>query len=230
MQDPATSRIAVGTAVEIAPRGVADRLRAATMTAHVEAERAAMEHLFKPAVLSRPRYAAYLRALYEVYHALETQLERHRRHPTLSGLYFPELLRTELIAADCRSLGGKNGLDEALREAAISYRNRINTVAEHDPILLAAHIYTRYLGDLAGGQMLKNIIRRGLQLKDDDGVQSLIFPQIPDLAEFKSRFRGRLDTLALSAAAVEAVAAEALTSFALTRRLFESLALLPRDA
>ena len=39
----------------------------------------------------------------------------------------------------------------------LDYVNRINQISEEKPELLVAHAYTRYLGDLSGGQILKKI-------------------------------------------------------------------------
>ena len=71
-------------------RGVADRLHAETADAHHAAERAAMQHLFQPKVFTKKRYAAYLGGLYQVYGALEDQLQRHREHPLVGRLMRPE--------------------------------------------------------------------------------------------------------------------------------------------
>jgi len=208
-----------------APLGLADRLRMETRSAHGEAERVAMAYLFHPTVLTRRRYAIYLCGLHAIYQALESQLDRYRRHPVLGAIYFPELKRTSRLASDLAHLDHGSASPAAPTAAAIAYKNHLHVVAEENPLGLIAHIYTRYLGDLSGGQMLKNMIRRTLQLESEDSVASLLFPEIADLGAFKTMFRARLNALPLSPKEVEAVSAEACTAFSLTRALFESLAL-----
>ena len=41
---------------------------------------------------------------------------------------------------------------------------RIHTVAQESPELLVGHHYTRYLGDLSGGQILKNIAQKAMNM------------------------------------------------------------------
>lgn len=211
------------TAMPVGAPGVADRLHAETTDAHHAAERAAMQHLFQPKVFSKKRYAAYLRGLYRVYGALEEQLQRHREHPLLGRLLRPELMRTAAIAEDCAALGEAAGEPSRENSAAADYAGRIRKLGQDNPISLVAHIYTRYLGDLYGGQIILEHIRRQLQLPDNQGVQSLLFPQISDLAAFRKRFRDDINELPLPPATVNALVEEALFSFALSQALFESL-------
>lgn len=203
--------------------GVADRLHAETAEAHHAAERAAMQHLFQPKVFTKKRYAAYLGGLYRVYSALEEQLQRHREHPLLGRLGRPELQRTAAIAADRAALGEAGGEPGGEDSAAAAYAGRIQKIGQEAPVSLVAHIYTRYLGDLYGGQIIREHIGRQLQLPDNQGVQSLLFPGIADLAAFRQRFRADINELPLQPATVHALVQETLFSFALSQALFESL-------
>ena len=54
-------------------------------------------------------------------------------------------------------------------EACNKYCYRINEVAEKDPYLLIAHHYTRYIGDLSGGQILKGIAKKALNPREGEG-------------------------------------------------------------
>ncbi|MFN9859333.1 MAG: biliverdin-producing heme oxygenase, partial [Pseudanabaena sp.] len=67
-----------------------------------------------------------------------------------------------------------------------------------DPVLLIAHSYTRYMGDLSGGQALKHIVRSALDLPDECGTTFYEFDQLPTLEakkNFKDRYRQALDSL-----------------------------------
>jgi heme oxygenase len=52
----------------------------------------------------------------------------------------------------------------------------------------------------------------------------LLFPQIPDLVAFRTRFRALINALELPPALVSELLGEAQQSFALTKALYESLA------
>ena len=56
-----------------------------------------------------------------------------------------------------------------------------------------AHHYTRYLGDLSGGQYIAEAVRQVYTLAGSDGTEFYVFDGIPDPAEFKARYRDLLD-------------------------------------
>ena len=54
--------------------------------------------------------------------------------------------------------------------ATAKYVARVREVAKDSPHLLIAHQYTRYLGDLFGGQMMGGMATRSLGLEDGEGI------------------------------------------------------------
>ena len=51
-------------------------------------------------------------------------------------------------------------------------------MAKESPELLVGHHYTRYLGDLSGGQILKNIAQKAMNM-ENDGLR-FVFDDIAD--------------------------------------------------
>jgi heme oxygenase len=103
---------------------------------------------------------------------------------------------------------------------------RIHEVAESDPLLLIAHAYTRYLGDLSGGQALQKIIRSALNLPDNQGTAMHEFEQLPtpeDKRAFKERYRDTLNSLPLDADTIQRIVAEANHAFHLNRDVVHGL-------
>ena len=82
----------------------------------------------------------------------------------LSAINFKELNRVEAIKKDLRYYYGPNWSTVIKpSEACIRYVERIHEVADsNEPYLLVGHHYTRYLGDLSGGQILKNIAEKAM--------------------------------------------------------------------
>lgn len=76
-----------------------------------------------------------------------------------------------------------------------------------NPALLVAHSYSRYLGDLSGGQILaKRLKKHVLQLREtdgawdsDQGLQFYLFNNIGNENEFKAMYRDRLNTVPIDA-------------------------------
>jgi heme oxygenase len=89
--------------------------------------------------------------------------------------------------------------------------------------MLIAHSYTRYLGDLSGGQILKTIAQRGMNLSDGQGTAFYEFKDIPDEKQFKATYRQTLDQLPLDDATVDRIVDEANAAFGLNMKLFQEL-------
>ena len=67
------------------------------------------------------------------------------------------------------------------------------------PHLLVAHHYTRYLGDLAGGQVIGRTLEQ-LYALDGQGLAFYAFPDIGRPVPYRRDYRERLDALPLSSA------------------------------
>lgn len=61
-----------------------------------------------------------------------------------------------------------------------------------------AHAYTRYLGDLSGGQVLGKITQKSLGLSGNKGVAFFSFPGVTSPNKFKQLYRGRMNSIDLT--------------------------------
>ena len=116
--------------------------------------------------------------------------------------------------------GGDGPVDA--RQAAVGEHDR-RTLADRRPELLVAHAYTRYLGDLSGGPILRRITARAFGLVGDAGLAFYAFPEIADLPSFKLDYRSRLDELPVDEALTEELIAEACRAFELNGAIFKEL-------
>lgn len=211
--------------------GLAARLREETRAEHRAAERGAFVHALLRGQLTRERYAAYLLALGPIYEALESGLRRHAAHPVVGPLALLELERSPAIAADLLTRFGLTLGGAPAVPAATAYAERLYRLAEAAPSLLVAHAYTRYLGDLSGGQILRRGAARILGLATDPppGTPGLAFYDFPDVIDVidlercKQDIRARLDALPIDAAQASAIVAEARWAFAGTAAVFAAL-------
>merc|ERR1719411_2087015 len=83
--------------------------------------------------------------------------------------------------------------------ATKKYVNRIKSVARENPKLLIAHQYSRYLGDLFGGQMMSGMATKSLNLSDGKGIEFYQFNDIDNTSDFITYWYGKLNTLDLTA-------------------------------
>lgn len=203
-----------------ATKGLAARLREGTAAAHKDAERTAFIKQFFKGQLKQDEYARFLAGLYPVYDAMEYALTRLRDHAAVGAFYMPEMFRRDALANDLRFFVGADW--HPARTATPSSRafaDRVAEVANHDPVLLVAHVYTRFLGDLSGGQMMGRTAQKSLGLDSDEGLSFYRFDGIADVDAFKTAFRAKLDAMPISAAEQERVIEEARLSFVLNNGL-----------
>ncbi len=205
---------------------LAARLRAGTRAMHVAAERSGvMRQLLVDRALTRAAYVALLRSLHAIYAALEGELVRHAAHPAVAPVWFPEIARADRLASDLETLHGPDWRGSVAPAAAAGhYAERLRSLGDDAPELLAAHAYVRYMGDLSGGQLLAPLVATAVGLAPNAGLSFYDFAALGDVGAFKHRFRTALDSLPAAGAAADRLVDEANHAFALHVRLFDELA------
>lgn len=207
-------------------------LKHGTRDAHRFIERLAFVKGFLRGVIDPISYQRLLIDLHTVYGALEEGLRRHPNHPVLGWSAWPLLWREQSLGEDLDHLTLRfceastqrlTWRQQSPSVAAQHYAERIRLQAQHSPFLLLAHAYTRYLGDLSGGQILRRIAGFALDLCGPDGLRFYEFSQIPNIGPFKQDFRDWLDRRPLSVAEQSAVVDEAIAAFSWNGAIFESL-------
>jgi len=163
-------------------------------------------------------YAAYLLRLRPVYAALEEVGRAHAHDPLVAAVHDPALERLAAIDADLAHWAPDAGR-EVDSPAAAAYAERVRASASWGGHYLAHH-YTRYLGDLSGGQAIGRILDRTFGL-DGAGTAFYDFPAVPK--PYKDAYRARLDALGLGRDEVAGVVAEVQVAFGLNQALFEEL-------
>lgn len=88
-------------------------------------------------------------------------------------------------------------------------------IGRENPALLVAHAYTRYLGDLSGGQVLGKITQKSLGLSSKEGLSFFSFPGVTSPNRFKQLYRSRMDSIELTEAQRAEVLEEAVSAFEL---------------
>jgi len=200
------------------------RLREGTRDSHRLAESTPFIREFFAARLPLEVYREFLVQLRYIYSALERAHEPHGADPVFGKIHFPELARSAALEQDLEFyFGGGQWRGLAPSPATESYVQRIESLATEWPAGLVAHHYTRYLGDLSGGQALKRIVAKMYRLEAEAGLAFYNFPQIPDHAAFKNEYRARLDALPVDETLAHKIVAEANHAFELNRQVFAAM-------
>ena len=168
-----------------------------------------------------PGYAHYLAALRPVYATLEAVGRELAGDPIAGGFVDPDLERLAALDADL-DFWTQGRPRTVSSPAAEAYVGRIEATLR-DPRLFVAHHYTRYLGDLSGGQAIGRILARTYELDRPEGVRFYDFPAIPKPKPYKDTYRARLDALPLDTDEKAAMLREVKDVFALNGALFTEL-------
>lgn len=203
---------------------LATKLREGTKKSHTMAENVGFIKCFLKGVVEKNSYRKLVRNLYFVYSAMEEEMARHSQHPILGKVYYPELNRQRSLEQDLAFYYGANWREEVAPSAACeAYVKRIREVSETQPELMIAHLYTRYLGDLSGGQVLKAIAQKAMNLSDGQGTAFYEFKDIPDEKAFKTQYRAALNELPIDEATADTIVDEANAAFGMNMKMFQEL-------
>jgi len=208
------------------PVALAAQLREGTKKAHTMAENTGFVSCFLKGVVDKVSYRTLVADLYFVYDAMEQEIGRLRAagHPVVGPVGFPELNRRESLEQDLAFYFGEGWRNSVkATPAAQEYVARIHQLAQESPELLVGHHYTRYIGDLSGGQILKAIAQKAMNLGEHDGLRFYAFDAIPDEKGFKTNYRATLDSLPIDQAMADRIVAEANHAFHLNMTMFQEL-------
>ena len=202
----------------------AKQIKVGTKKSHSAAENTKFVASFLRGVVSKESYRTLVANLYFVYTALEDVAEHLKDNDEVSPLLFDELKRHGALAKDLDYFYGE-GWHETIypSPATKRYIDRIREIGRQDPVLFIGHHYTRYMGDLSGGQILKGIAKRSLKL-GDEAFNFYEFKDILNPVDFKNNYRGTLNCLPLTQTQVDAIITEANYAFRLNMYMFDELA------
>jgi heme oxygenase (biliverdin-producing, ferredoxin) len=201
------------------PVSVVTALYLRTKKLHLDAERTGIIRDILRGEASRDGYILLLRNLLPAYRAIEQGMGQHRGSAGLGVLAGYKLDRAPAIESDLVELCGQGwGQDIPLLPAGEIYASRIATAAEGDGARLIAHAYTRYLGDLSGGQILQRLLTRSLELRPSE-LTFYDFPRFSNLAALKDGYRKALDQAGARAPDPDVVVEEGAIAFSLNIEL-----------
>lgn len=175
------------------PIGFAAEIRAATTTTHAEAEGAGLLGQLVEGHLDVPAYAVLVAQLHHVYATLERVGAGLATDPVAGVFVDTALDRRDALARDLAWLRERGAAAEhPILPATRAYGERLELVRAW-PAGFVAHHYTRYLGDLSGGQYIGRAAQRHL----GGGVDFYRFAAILDPRGYKIAYRAKLDAIAL---------------------------------
>jgi heme oxygenase (biliverdin-producing, ferredoxin) len=200
-------------------------LRERTWSGHGESEGAGFMSDLMTGKGTRDDYIALVAQHFFVYEALEAAGTAFADDGTAAPFISDQLTRLPALEADLAFLLG-DGWRDAITPLATTerYVRRIDEIVADDWAGgFVAHHYTRYLGDLSGGQVIRRIMQRQFGF-ETNGVGFYLFDEIASPKQFKETYREQLDAVAWDADERERVIDEVLAAYRLNTELFDDLA------
>ncbi len=202
------------------PGGLAERLRAATSTEHRDTENRGFITRLMGGELDREAYVRYLAQYTYVYRALEACPPQPGDPGFLSD---PALQRVPSMESDLAALGVSAWeVAHPALPATVAYAEHLRGIDPTDVPRRIAHHYTRYLGDLSGGQAIASLVARHYGVAEDQ-LGFYRFAEIDSPVRYKRAYREQLDALVLTEDQEAALIAEAKGAFMFNAAIFEEL-------
>ena len=205
-------------------------LRERSRTAHSGSEGAGFMSDLMRGKGTRDDYVALVAQHWFIYEALEAAASTFAADPVAAPFISEKLTRLPALEADLAYLIGDDWRERITPVPTTErYVARIEEVASTWPGGFVAHHYTRYLGDLSGGQFIGKIMARQFEL-GSNGIGFYVFDEIADPAAFKDVYREQLDAAPWDAVEAERVIDEVLLAYQFNTDLFVDLAAAKAEA
>ena len=202
---------------------VAALLRSASAEDHRATESRPFITRLTDGSLSLEAYARYLGQLRWIYEALEL------RPGGDADVFDPRLHRRAAIESDLAALGVEDAAaSHPPLPATARYAAHLSALAGSQERLdstvrYLAHHYTRYLGDLSGGQAVAALVARHYGAAEHQ-LAFARFPELGPVVDAKRRYREQLNALPLDQAELDELVREVRRAFAFNAAVFDELA------
>lgn len=196
------------------------RLKEQTAAAHRRAESQAFIMALKRGELNVRSLVLMLEQLQPVYEELEAQLACAGDHPWVALFDHRRLDRAARLRRDLDRLGRVTA--PTLGRGTRTYVAAVRASAA-SPQRLLAHHYTRYMGDLAGGQVIARLVERHYGLSPSH-LSYLDFSDLGDPVHYRKQYRALLDLLPWSPTEQAEFITECEVAFDVNARMLEALA------
>jgi heme oxygenase len=194
-------------------------LRRATMEVHDRAQHSTFMAALMSGELPLANYTLLAEQYRAIYGALEAASDALADDPVAGPFVVDELRRVPALKADLAAFGSTS---PRILQATRRYVTRIcDSIG--DPPRFVAHHYTRYLGDIAGGQVVGKVLARTYGITGP-GARFYDFKSLGSPSRFRDRYRAQLDAAPWGPDEHARLMAESVQAFELNTAVFDELA------
>jgi len=198
-----------------------DQMKHETFDAHELSKDSGFAQNIMGGLWSPVAFVEWQRALYPVYVMLEDILMKNRKDPVLNMFDHRKLDRRDKIFSDLAFYGVDPVADPSRLPAVTAYIEAVYQAGSSPQRIMAYH-YTRYMGDMIGGQ----VISRCLSEKYDMSPESLTcydFTTIGDVFHYRKTYKNLLNNVSWTEEERRAFIEEVKVAYTVNANLFEEL-------
>lgn len=199
-----------------------DRMKEETWEEHEASKDSQFATTIMSGELGKQAFIEWQRALYPVYETLENILKKIRKtDPTIHIFDHRKLDRAGRIYADLVELGVDPVLQPTTLKTIPPYLEAIERASEEAPRLMAYH-YTRYMGDMNGGQVIAMQMSRVYGI-DKSQMTCYDFTEVGDLYHYRKQYKTLLELVPWTKEQRESFIDEAKVAYKINEQLFNEL-------
>ncbi|XP_077971397.1 heme oxygenase 2-like [Styela clava] len=168
-------------------------------------------------------YTQVLGDFYYVFKTIEELISENAHSVNISALWLPKLCRRKKIEQDLAYYLGLGWKDITKPSpAAQQYVSHLEEICGENPDILIAYVHTMYLALLAGGYILRKIIRRTLGLSTDDGLMIFHFSEGSRI-ELKNHIKNAINRMDLDVDLKEQIVQEKIKIFEMNNEIIANV-------
>ncbi|KAG6623425.1 Heme oxygenase [Phytophthora cinnamomi] len=201
-----------------------EQMRAATREIH-----SVSDHLVNlklvVALTDKKLYGQALMLFYYVYAQLEAAIETHKEHEAFSGLHgiLKDIARADGIARDLKFYLGEDWSSKYQPPQAVqNYIQHLQELGEKDPMLVLPYCYHMYMAILAGGMMIKKLVKKSFKPPEGEGLHAFAF-DIKSNKALRETIKDKINAVPTDEEKKKLILVESVTCFKMNNQLVRSL-------
>ncbi|KAG7385766.1 Heme oxygenase 2 [Phytophthora pseudosyringae] len=206
------------------PTPLTEQMRAATREVHNISDNLVNLKLVV-ALTDKKLYGRALMLFYFVYAQLESTIKTHKNHEAFRGLYeiLDEIARADGITKDLRFYLGEDWSTKYQPTQAVEdYVKHLQELGEKDPILVLPYCYHMYMAMLAGGMMIKKLVKRSFAPPEGEGLNCFAF-DVKSNKALRDTIKEKINAVPLDEETKGLILAESMTCFKMNNQVVRSL-------
>uniref|UniRef100_H3HB61 SAC3/GANP/THP3 conserved domain-containing protein n=1 Tax=Phytophthora ramorum TaxID=164328 RepID=H3HB61_PHYRM len=206
------------------PTPLTEQMRAATREIHSVSDNLVNLKLVV-ALTDKELYGRALMLFYYVYAQLESSIKIHKEHEAFSGLYelLDEIARADKIAKDLRYYLGEDWNTKYQPTPAVQdYVKHLQELGKKNPILALPYCYHMYMAILAGGVMIKKLVKRSFKPPEGDGLNAFAF-DVKSNKALRDTIKDKINAVPYDEATKKLILVESMNCFKMNNQVVGSL-------